>query len=132
MLALMNTSKPAFLEIDNDKFKTIMKISNEDSIEQKNDRSGKDEDASKTLQLLRIKGFPRLLPEGENFIVNCIEILFRVKIFYPKSLRTHASVLTIGKNVFLNVILYFNFYLCKLSNINNVKTMDIEIYVQNH
>lgn len=64
MLALMSTAKPAFLEIDNDKFKTIMKISSEDGIEQRKDRSEKDEDASKTLQLLRIKGFPRLLPEG--------------------------------------------------------------------
>lgn len=60
----MSTAKPAFLEIDNDKFKTIMKISNEDSTEQKKDRSGKDDEASKALQLLRIKGFPRLLPEG--------------------------------------------------------------------
>lgn len=60
----MSTAKPDFLDIDNDKFKSIIKISNKDSIEQKKDRSGSDDDSSKTLQLLRIKGFPRLLPEG--------------------------------------------------------------------
>lgn len=66
MLALMNTVKLDFLDIANDKFK-IMKISNNDLIEQKKNRPGSDEDSSKTLQLLRIKGFPRLLPEGLIF-----------------------------------------------------------------
>lgn len=66
MLALMNTAKLDFLDIANDKFK-IMKISNNDLIEQKKNRPGSDEDSSKTLQLLRIKGFPRLLPEGLIF-----------------------------------------------------------------
>ncbi|XP_043260087.1 F-box/LRR-repeat protein 3-like [Colletes gigas] len=82
MLALMSTAKSTFLEIDNDKFKTIMKISNEDSIPQKKDRSGKDEDASKTLQLLRIKGFPRLLPEGIQALANYCRYLRELSLSY--------------------------------------------------
>ncbi|XP_076236458.1 F-box/LRR-repeat protein 3 [Calliopsis andreniformis] len=82
MLALMNTAKPAFLEIDNDKFKTIMKISSEDSIEQKKDRSDKDDEASKTLHLLRIKGFPRLLPEGIQALVNYCRYLKELSLSY--------------------------------------------------
>ncbi|OAD57816.1 40S ribosomal protein S3a [Eufriesea mexicana] len=82
MLALMNTAKPDFLEIDNDKFKTIMKISNNDSIEQKKDYSGNDEESSKTLQLLRIKGFPRLLPEGIETLVNYCQYLQELSLSY--------------------------------------------------
>lgn len=78
----MSTAKPAFLEIDNDKFKTIMKISNEDSTEQKKDRSGKDDEASKALQLLRIKGFPRLLPEGIQALVNYSKYLRELSLSY--------------------------------------------------
>ncbi|KZC10312.1 PREDICTED: F-box/LRR-repeat protein 3-like [Dufourea novaeangliae] len=82
MLALMSTAKPAFLEIDNDKFKTIMKISSEDTVEESKDRSGKDEDASKTLQLLRIKEFPRLLPEGIQALVNYCQYLRELCLSY--------------------------------------------------
>ena len=62
----MSTVKPDSLDVDNQKFKSIMKISSKGSIEQRRDhRSGEsDEDSAKTLQLLRIKGFHRLLPEG--------------------------------------------------------------------
>ncbi|XP_053994220.1 F-box/LRR-repeat protein 3-like isoform X2 [Hylaeus anthracinus] len=81
MLALMGNTKPAFLEIDNDKFKTIMKISNDDSIEQKKNHSDEDED-SKTLQLLRIKGFPRLLPEGIQALVNYCRYLRELSLSY--------------------------------------------------
>ncbi|KOC63094.1 F-box/LRR-repeat protein 21 [Habropoda laboriosa] len=82
MLALMSTAKPSFLEIDNDKFKTIMKISNEDTVEQKKDRTGNDEDSSKTLQLLRIKGYPRLLPEGIQALVNYCRYLQELSLSY--------------------------------------------------
>ncbi|XP_076643150.1 F-box/LRR-repeat protein 3 [Halictus rubicundus] len=82
MLALMSTAKPGLLEIDNDKFKTIMKISSEEGIEQRKDRSGKDEDASKTLQLLRIKGYPRLLPEGIQALVNYCRYLRELCLSY--------------------------------------------------
>ena len=82
MLALMTTAKATFQEIDNDKFKTIMKISNEDAIEQKKDRTGKDDDASKTLQLLRVKGFPRLLPEGIQALVNYCRYLRELSLSY--------------------------------------------------
>lgn len=63
----MSTAQSAVLEIDNDKFKTIMKVSDADSIEQRKDRSEDDDESSKTLQLLRIKGSPRLLPEGSIY-----------------------------------------------------------------
>ncbi|CAK9831541.1 F-box/LRR-repeat protein 21 [Anthophora retusa] len=82
MLALMSTAKPSFLEIDNDKFKTIMKISNEDTVEQKKDRTGSDDESSKTLQLLRIKGFPRLLPEGIQALVNYCRYLQELSLSY--------------------------------------------------
>lgn len=82
MLALMNTAKLDFLDIANDKFKTIMKISNNDSSEQKKNHSGNDEDSSKTLQLLRIKGFPRLLPEGIEALVNYCCYLQELSLSY--------------------------------------------------
>ncbi|CAL7951776.1 unnamed protein product [Xylocopa violacea] len=78
----MNTAKPTFLEIDNDKFKTIMTISNEESIGQKKDRAETDEDSSKTLQLLRVKGFPRLLPEGIQALVSYCRYLQELSLSY--------------------------------------------------
>ncbi|XP_076754554.1 F-box/LRR-repeat protein 3 [Xylocopa sonorina] len=94
MLALMTTAKPTFLEIDNDKFKTIMTISNEDSIGQKKDRAGTDEDSSKTLQLLRVKGFPRLLPEGIQALVSYCRYLQELSLSY--SLLSDELLLALG------------------------------------
>ncbi|XP_012144439.1 F-box/LRR-repeat protein 3 [Megachile rotundata] len=82
MLALMKTAKPTFLEIDNDKFETIMKISNKDTIEQKKECSSNDADPSKTLQLLRVKGFPRLLPEGIQALVSYCRYLQELSLSY--------------------------------------------------
>lgn len=82
MLALMKTAKPTFLEIDNDKFETIMKISNKDTIEQKKECSGNDADPAKTLQLLRVKGFPRLLPEGIQALVSYCQYLQELSLSY--------------------------------------------------
>ncbi|XP_029040332.1 F-box/LRR-repeat protein 3-like [Osmia bicornis bicornis] len=82
MLALMSAPKPAFPEIDNDKFETIMKISNKDTVEQKKDRSNNDADPSRTLQLLRVKGFPRLLPEGIQALVSYCQYLQELSLSY--------------------------------------------------
>ncbi|XP_017888362.2 F-box/LRR-repeat protein 3-like isoform X1 [Ceratina calcarata] len=80
MLALMSAAKFAHLEVENDKFKSVMRISNEDSIGQKKERN--DGDSSKTLQLLRVKGYPRLLPEGIQALVSYCQYLQELSLSY--------------------------------------------------
>ncbi|XP_043521426.1 F-box/LRR-repeat protein 3-like [Frieseomelitta varia] len=95
MLALMSTVKPDSLDVDNDKFKSIMKISSKGSIEQRRDRSGgSDEDSAKTLQLLRIKGFHRLLPEGIKALVNYCRYLQELSL--PYSLLSDELLLALS------------------------------------
>lgn len=80
MLALTNTAKTPFLEIDNERFKSVMTISDENSDESK--KRCIEDDGSKTLQLLRIKGYPRLLPEGILALVNYCRYIRELSISY--------------------------------------------------
>lgn len=78
----MSTAKTSCLEIDDDRFMSIMKISGESSVNEETVHSGNEDDTAKTLQLLRIKGFPRLLPEGILALVNYCRYLRELSLSY--------------------------------------------------
>lgn len=82
MLALMSTANSSYLEIDDDRFMSIMKISGESSVNEGTAHSGKEDDTEKRLQLLRIKGFPRLLPEGILALANYCRYLRELSLSY--------------------------------------------------
>lgn len=60
MFAVMSTAK---LEIDDERFKSAVVISKDKNVEYRK-KHRRDENDLRTLHLVRVKGFPRLLPEG--------------------------------------------------------------------
>ncbi|KAI4497228.1 hypothetical protein M0802_007712 [Mischocyttarus mexicanus] len=86
MLALINTSKSAYLDIDNEGLNTALTFTNDKTIpeQQKKDRTrGIDDNTlTKSLQLLRIKGSPDLLAEDILKLVNHCRFLREVSMFY--------------------------------------------------
>ncbi|KAI4477533.1 PREDICTED: F-box/LRR-repeat protein 3-like isoform X2 [Polistes canadensis] len=85
MLALISTSKSAYIDIDNEGFNTALTLSSDKTtIEQKKDRSRGIEDnaLAKSLQLLRIRGSPHLLPEDILMLVNHCRYLRELSMFY--------------------------------------------------
>lgn len=80
MLALTSTAKATFLGIDNERFKSIMKISEGADGDAKKAEAA--ETGAKTLQLLSIKGFPRLLPEGILALVNYCRYIRELSLSY--------------------------------------------------
>lgn len=84
MLALISTSKSAYLDIDNEGFNTVLTLSNEKTtVEQKKERQGIEDNAlAKSLQLLRIRTSPSLLPEGILTLVNHCRCLRELSLSY--------------------------------------------------
>lgn len=84
MLALISTSNSAYLDIDNEGFNTVLTLSNEkNTVESKKERQGVEDIAlAKSLQLLRIRASPSLLPEGILTFVNHCRCLRELSLSY--------------------------------------------------
>ncbi|XP_047346465.1 F-box/LRR-repeat protein 3-like [Vespa velutina] len=84
MLALINTSKSTYLDIDSEGFNTALTLSNEKTtIEQRKERREVEDNAwTKSLQLLRIRGSPHLLPEDILTLVNHCRCLRELSMSY--------------------------------------------------
>jgi len=63
MFAVTSTAK---LGIDSEHFKSAVTISNAKNVEHRKDHCGDNKNDPRTLHLVRVKGFPRLLPEGNS------------------------------------------------------------------
>ncbi|XP_066593730.1 F-box/LRR-repeat protein 21-like [Prorops nasuta] len=77
MLALMNMVKPAFSDVDNERFKSILTVSGISE-----ERSEDLEDKRRSLKLLGIKECPHLTPEGILALVGYCQCLRELSLSY--------------------------------------------------
>lgn len=82
MLALTTTAKSPCSEIDAEKFESMLSILEENPEERRKDLLGTEENTASTLQLLAVKGFPRLLPEGILVLVDYCRYLRELSLSY--------------------------------------------------
>jgi len=68
MFAVTSTEK---LGINDERFKSAVTISKAKNVEYRKDYCCGDENDPKTLHLVRVKGFPQLLPEGNSKTICC-------------------------------------------------------------
>ncbi|XP_011643057.1 F-box/LRR-repeat protein 3-like [Pogonomyrmex barbatus] len=82
MFAVTNTTKLTSFGIDSEHFKSVVMISKTRNAECRKKHLRNDENDPRTLCLMRIKGFPRLLPEGILTLANYSRWLRELSLSY--------------------------------------------------